>query len=148
MSSDSPQDPSDPTPPLRPPTTASSFSGDAQSPFESSPFQKGSNIVDGGPTATFSLLHVFFWMAGISIALSINNGNVMTPDMQGPMKAWMESYMAAIRIISGIGMGPLIGMLPFWYIYRRRGIQFPYHPGHWMMMHYGSSFLINAICPR
>lgn len=135
------------TPPLKPPSSApASPFVPVDSPFETSPFEKGS-AVEEARGASFSLLHIFFWTFGIGLAMSVDNMAMMPTQQIAKTDGleWMKFYMQSTRVITGLGMGPLIGMLPFWLIYRRQGVSFPYHPGHWLMMHYGMSFLVNVI---
>lgn len=139
----------------QPPTQPLKTSGDGsqglspfeQSPFEQSPFAKGAEI-ESARAPSFTLLHVFFWTLGVSIALSVDTSEMM---MMGAMDddpeaaLMMNAISGVTRIGAAIGMGPLVGMLPFWFLYRRRGVSFPYHPGHWLILLNGASFLVQAV---
>ncbi len=118
--------------------------GDDGNPFEPKPFGEGDVKDTGAPP--FTLLHIFWWMLGFGLAMSVIPVMPTSPDMDEESLKAIQSLSKAGLLIGAVAVGPMIGMLPFLWIYRRQGVVFPFHPGHWIILHYGFMQLAQVFC--
>lgn len=95
---------------------------------------------DPGPQPRLGIIHIMLWTACVAVMLTIQGGIyqvIQTPEAS-VLRMLLRGAWAAVL---GAGLATLF----VFFARRRRGIPFPVHPGHWLLLILGTTYGLHQL---